>query len=243
MKTTAIIEARMTSSRLPGKVMMETCGKPMLQHMIERVKRCGRIDDVIVATTVNSEDDDVCRMCDDMGFHYFRGSEEDVLLRVLEAARQYDVDVIVELTGDCPLIDHRHIDHLLEIYESGKYDFVSNCTERTFPDGFDIRIFSTKMLEDLSEISKDPADREHVAIYFPRHPEKYRNYNWKAEGSVNRPDIEVTLDEIGDYKLIDRIYSKLYPENPDFSCEDVINLLNQNPDFLDLIKEIKRKTV
>ena len=220
------IEARMTSSRLPGKVLMEVCGKPLLQHMIERIRRSEVIDEIVVATTVNKEDDPIADLCDRIGCKYFRGSEEDVLLRVLDAVKSVNGDVIVETTGDCPCIDWRHIDYLVNYYNANDYDFVANNTIQSFPDGFDIRIFSTKMLDELNEKTKDPADHEHVSIYFPRHSEEYKCYNWVASGEEHRPELAVTLDEIGDFKLIEAVYNGLYKDNPDFTCKDVIMFLN-----------------
>lgn len=243
MKKVAIIEARMTSSRLPGKVLMESCGRPMLQHMIERLKRSKELDDVVVATTINADDDPIVALCGKLECHFYRGSEEDVLLRVLEAAEAYHADLIIETTGDCPLIDWRHIDYLVKKYQENEFDFVSNCTERTFPDGFDIRVFSTKALRKVSEMTSDPLDREHVAVFFPKHTELFKCYNWKAENEENRSDIEVTLDEIGDYKLLNAVLEGLYKNNPEFSCTDVIKYIDNHKELLNHVSGIKRKGI
>lgn len=240
MKKIATIEARMTSTRLPGKVLMEACGKPMLELMIERVRRSKLLDDVVVATTTNREDDKVVVMCDRIGCKYYRGSEKDVLLRVLEAAQSVSADVIVELTGDCPCIDWRHIDYLLDFYLSHTYDFVANNTVQTFPDGFDIRIFSTKALARVNAATNDLKDHEHVSIYFPNNQDRFKCYNWHASSWENRPDYEVTLDEKGDYELIKRIFEALYPADSDFKCIDVIRFLDGHQDLLRHIKGIKR---
>lgn len=242
-KVVVTIEARMTSSRLPGKILMESCGKPLLQHMIERIKRSKKIDDVIVATTVNSDDDVVEKLCRKIGCNCFRGSEDDVLLRVLEAAKSIGADVIVETTGDCPVIDWRHIDYLVGIYASGNYDYVANNTIRSFPDGFDIRIFSTKMLEEINNMTQELDDHEHVSIYFTKHPEKYNLYNWMASAPFNRPELEITLDEYGDYQLINAVYEGLYYNNSDFTCKDVIDFLDSNSDIRSYINGIKRTVV
>lgn len=239
-KVVATIEARMTSSRLPGKVLMECCGKPILQHMIERVRRCSRIDDIVVATTVNESDDSIVNLCSDIGCKYYRGDEDDVLERVLLTAQSVDADIIVELTGDCPFIDWRHIDRLVDIYLTNEYDFVANNIERSFPMGFDIRLFSTQMLHWLNENSSNPLDHEHVSIYFPKHPEKYQCYNWKASKEENRPELEVTLDEMGDYMLINAIFNSLYYKNNDFTCLDVIKYIDENTSILNYVKDVKR---
>lgn len=240
MKKIATIEARMTSTRLPGKVLMEACGKPMLELMIERVRRSKLLDDVVVATTTNRKDDKVVEMCDRIGCKYYRGSEYDVLLRVLEAAQSVGADVIVELTGDCPCVDWRHIDYLLDYYLAHDDDFVANNTNQTFPDGFDIRIFSTKALARVNDVTKDLKDHEHVSIYFPNNQDKYKCYNWCADREENRPEYEVTLDEKGDYELIKRIFEALYPKSPDFTCFDVIKFLDEHQDLLQYVKDIKR---
>lgn len=243
LKAVVTIEARMTSSRLPGKVLMESCGKPLLQHMIERLRRSQKIDDIIVATTVNETDNPIVELCQKINCNYFRGSEDDVLIRVLHAAESLSADIIVETTGDCPLIDWRHIDYLTEFYLKNKYDFVANNIDRTFPDGFDIRIFSTDALRRVNDLSSDKIDHEHVSVYFPKHPELFTSYNWRAEAGEDRPEVEVTLDEYGDYMLIDSIFKGLYFQNADFSCKDVISYLDQNPHLLDYVKDIKRTIV
>ncbi len=237
------IEARMTSSRLPGKVLLKSCGKPLLQHMIERLRRSKSIDDIIVATTTNDTDNTIVELCEKINCHYYRGSEENVLQRVLQAAQYYHADVIVETTGDCPCIDWRHIDRLVNFYNNNEYDFVSNCTEPSYPDGFNIRIFSTQALERVNRLTDDPKDREHVSIFFPNHPEIFKSYNDKAQGIEYRPELEITLDEIGDYKLIDAIFEGLYPGNNDFSYLDILSFIDLNPQFLKYVEGIVRKTI
>lgn len=239
-KVVVTIEARMTSSRLPGKVLMESCGKPMLELMIERIRKSKEIDEVVVATTINSQDDPIVDLCNRIKCPYYRGSEKDVLDRVLKAARSAHADIIVETTGDCPFIDWRHIDYLVSLYTHNDYDFAANNTEKSFPKGFDIRIFTTDMLSELNKSSTNPLDHEHVSIYFPEHPEKFKCFNWIAQGKENRPELEVTLDEIGDYRLINSIFEGLYNDNKDFSCLDVIDYIDFNPDILDFVNGIKR---
>ena len=242
-KVIATIEARMTSSRLPGKVLMKCCDTPVLELMIERVRRSRLIDDVVVATTVNKEDDPVIKLCDSIGCSYFRGSEDDVLERVLLAAKACDADVIVELTGDCPFIDWRQVDELVSIYLEGNYDFVANNIGHSFPVGFDIRIFRTDMLEELNRTSDNPLDHEHVSIHFPNNPDKFRCFNLEAQGEEHRPELEVTLDEIGDYKLIKAIFEGLYPKDKDFKCIDVIRYIDAHPELNEYIDGIKRTVI
>lgn len=246
-KICATIEARMTSSRLPGKVLMDFCGKPDLLHIIERLKRSKYLDEVLVATTTNKEDDPIVELCERVGCKYYRGSEDDVLLRVLESAESVDADCIVEITGDCPVIDWRHVDHLIEMFYSGEYDYASNSTEsidangRSFPVGFNVKIFTTKILKKVNELTKSPVDHEHVSLYIYTHPEKYRLLYWNAEGKMNHPELEITLDTKEDYEFIKAIYERLYTVNQDFSAEDVVDLLLENPELCNLLQGTRRK--
>ncbi|EHJ01502.1 acylneuraminate cytidylyltransferase [Clostridium sp. DL-VIII] len=240
-KICATIEARMTSSRLPGKVIMEFCGKPNLQHIVERLKKSKYIDEVVVATTVNDEDDPIVELCENIGCKYYRGSEDDVLLRVLEAAKSVNADYIVEITGDCPVIDWRHVNKISEMFFSGDYDYASNTIERSFPRGFDTQIFPVSVLEEVNTITRNPVDREHVSIYIYTHPEKYKLLSWRADETMNYPEIEITLDTKEDYIFIKEIYERLYPLNNDFTSQDVVDLVLENPDLKKILKNTHRK--
>lgn len=224
-KIVATIEARMTSSRLPGKVMMEYCNISNLEHIIRRLKTSKYLDEVVVATTNNRTDEPITNLCEKIGCKYYRGSEEDVLLRVLDAAKSVSADVIVEITGDCPVIDWRHVDLLIEKYFEIGCDYVSNTIERTFPRGFDTQVFSVGVLERVNCLTSSPVDHEHVSLYIYTNPDKFKLYNWKAEDFMNHPELGITLDTREDYELIKEIYERLYPINNDFSAEDVVKLL------------------
>lgn len=239
----ATVEARMTSTRLPGKVMLDLCGKPVLQHIVERLKRSRYLDDVVVATTVNDADEPIVKLCGEIGCTYYRGSEEDVLQRVLDAAKSVDADLIVEITGDCPVIDWRHVDHLIEMFFSGEYDYAANVITRSFPRGFDTQVFPVSVLEEVNRLTQDPADHEHVSLYIYSHPEKFRLLNWHAEGEMFHPELEITLDTPQDYSLIKAVYEMLYPKNHDFSAEDVVRLLLDNRELSSIVAEVKRKPV
>ncbi|APF27311.1 cytidylyltransferase family protein [Clostridium sporogenes] len=237
----ATIEARMTSSRLPGKVLMDFCGKPNLQHIVERLKRSKYIDEVVVATTTNKEDDPIIELCKKICCKYYRGSEEDVLLRVVEAAKSVNAKYIIEITGDCPVIDWRHSDQLVKMFFSSSYDYASNIIERSFPRGFDTQIFPVEVLDEVNRITRNPVDHEHVSIYIYTHPEKYKLLNWKADEKMNHPEFEITLDTKEDYQFIKEIYETLYPQNEDFSAEDVVNLLIERPKMTNILRNNYRK--
>lgn len=242
-KIAATIEARMTSTRLPGKILMSLAGKPSLERMIERVLKSKYIDDVVIATTVNKTDDPVIALAERMKVKSFRGSEFDVLGRVLGAARSADADIIVELTGDCPLMDWRLIDRGIEEFFKEECDCAANVIKRTFPDGFDVQVFSTELLARVDALTDDPLDREHVSYYIYRNEGKYKINHWIAEKEYVWPELRVTLDEKDDYDLLNMVFEKLLPQDPDFDYRDVVNLFRKNPDLLKINQNVKAKTV
>jgi len=231
----ASIEARMTSSRLPGKVLMEAINnKSMLEFMIERVRKAALIDDVVVATTINASDDPIVALCHRLSVPCYRGSEEDVLLRVLEAHRSVGSSIIVELTGDCPLIDPAIIDQVVQVYLDNDYDFVSNGHVRSFPDGLDVGIFSVELLEEVEKKTSDPYDRENVSSYIYR-SEQYSLEGVIADKELFWPELRITLDDTGDYELITKIIHYFYGlNNLDFSAYDIVDYLRSYPKLLRL---------
>jgi len=244
-KIAAIVQARQGSSRLPGKATIDICGKPALQRVVERLRQAKTLDDVIVATTINEADDAIVKLCEHLKCNYYRGDEEDVLERVWETTRMYEVDVIVEITADCPLIDYNHVNHLVKLFCEGEYDHVSNVIERTFPRGYDIRVFSREALERTNAEVDNPIDRQHVSTWQylnPRGKQNYRCLNWPAPPGQNRPDIEVTLDTPEDLELIRWIFGfEAQGYSVDLTCQNVINLLDTYPHMLEKVKRIKRK--
>ena len=239
----ATIEARMTSSRLPGKVLMHAAGKPMLQHMIERLQRVSSLDGVVVATTVNATDDPVVELAEQLGVGYFRGSEDDVLVRVLDAARAHDVDVIVETTGDCPLIDPALVETCVQGYLGAEVDYVSNILERTYPIGMDTQVFATDVLADVASRTDDPDDHEHVSLYIYRHPEIYSLKNMPGTASLTRPDLALTLDTPEDFDLLHGIFEALYPTNPTFDLADILHLIDTDSALGEINAHVRRKHV
>ena len=243
----AIIPARMTSSRLPGKMMLDIAGKPNLQRVIERTQSSQLIDGVVIAFTTNKEDDCLEEFCITHNYEYFRGSENDVLDRIIKAARITNTDVVVELTSDCPLIWYRHIDYLIDwhMQDYPNFDMTTNIEKRTFPRGFDIRIVNIESLErSQTEISND-VDRQHALTFMYLNPEGRKNYkvqNWSAPPGQNRPDIEVTLDEPDDLLLINFIYGfESQGYNLELSCSEVIGIINAYPAMYEKVAKIKRK--
>ncbi|MDG2203651.1 MAG: glycosyltransferase family protein [Alphaproteobacteria bacterium] len=237
----ATIEARMTSSRFPGKVLMEACGKPMLQHMIERLQRVPSLDGIVVATTGNDADVPIVNLAQRMGVGFFQGSEYDVLLRVLHSARAYDIDVIVEMTGDCPLIDPVLVEDCIRGYQVAGVDYVSNVLERTYPRGMDTQVFATEVLADVADRTDDPEDHEHVSIFIYSHPEIYSLKNMPGPPELTNPGLGLTLDTPEDLELIRRIFEILYPDNPNFTLADILAVLKDNPALTELNAHVRRK--
>lgn len=241
MKTGAIIQTRMGSTRLPGKVMMELCGEPVIFHVIERMKQANLLDDIIIATTVAQEDDIIVGQAYKCGVKSFRGSTDDVLARYYFAAKENDLDVIVRITSDCPLIDPFIINQLLQFYSSNKYDIVSNAgdtpEERTYPRGLDVEIFSYQCLEDAFLNSTELYQREHVTPYM--YEGSYSVFYYK--NNVNHSKYRWTLDTQDDFMLISKIYNYFYKGKHDFYFKDILRFIQENPELTKLNEHVEQK--
>lgn len=243
MKIGCIIEARMTSSRLPGKVLFDIMGMPSVLRQIERIKRSRFIDTIIVATTVNQADDPLVRVLKQEQILFFRGSEEDVLGRVAEAAHFFSLDVVVEITGDCPLVDINESDRAIERYLEGGYDLVTNNLIRSYPIGMDTIVMSNRVLQESAGLTTDPVHREHVCMYLYEHPFEYSFSNIEAPRFLRDPKLRMTLDTKEDYDFIRRVYEILYPEKPAFDLYDMMKLLNLQPELRAITEGIQHKKV
>ena len=239
----AIIEARMTSTRLPGKVLLEAVGKPMLELMVERLRRSPTLNGIIIATTENQTDDPIAHLTSRLGIDCHRGSEEDVLQRVLDAARAYQVDVIVEIPGDCPLIDSAYVDVCVEDYCSGNADYVSSALSESFPKGTEVQVFATETLADVAKRTNNRKDREHVSLFMYRNPDLYQIRSVAAPLDIARPEVHLTLDEQADFEFIRTIFEALYPEKSDFSLVDVLTYLDTRPELLQMNRNVSRTVV
>ncbi|MCO1603807.1 cytidylyltransferase domain-containing protein [Desulfosporosinus nitroreducens] len=242
MNINAIVATRMTSSRLPGKVLMDLAGKPALVRLIERLKRSNYISQIIIATTTNHTDDVVVETAQSQGVLSYRGSEEDVLLRTVEAAEANDTDFIVQITSDCPLIDSQTIDRVIErMLEHPYLDYVGNQLVRTFPLGFSVEVFRTKDLRQVEQTINDPVVREHVSLYFYEQPERYYLSNVEASHFLHHPEYRLTLDTEEDYHLIKTIYETLHPVKPSFDLYDIIRYLQQNAGVRSMNQHVQQK--
>jgi len=230
----AIIQARMGSTRLPGKVLMDLSGKPVLWHVVDRVSQATLVDYVIVATTSGKEDDVIETFCRDNNITVFRGPSEDVLKRYADAAHMvnekiYDLKQIVRITSDCPLIDPDIIDEVIHQMNQGDYDYVSNTLEPTYPDGLDVEVCSLSALLDADLNARLPSEREHVTSYLKTTP-GFRKCN--VINHLNLSSMRWTLDQQDDYKFINEVYKNLYNPNKSFKMNDILELLTRQPELL-----------
>lgn len=231
MRVVATIEARMRSTRLPGKVLKTIMGRPMLELMIERLRLIPRLDAIVIATTTDGSCDPIEALAGAVGVGCHRGSEEDVLERVLGATRGAGADLIVETTADCPLIDPETVTRAIDTFLASDVDYLANTTipPRTYPAGMDVQVFPQRVLEEVAASTNDPADREHVSRYIYTHPERFRLLNLKSGLPEAVADLRLTVDTPADFALVTRIYETLYPANPRFSFQDMIALLEREP--------------
>lgn len=243
MRIVCFIEARMRSTRLPGKVLKPILGQPMLAMMIERLRRARTIDEIVVATVDDPADDPIAELSERLGVGCFRGSEDDVLARVLGAARAHGADVIVETTGDCPLHDPAILDQVVAAYRLGGSRFTTNIMPYSTPRGTDVRVFSTDDLDEVNRISDDASDHEHVSLYFMERPEQYGLRNVAFDLGADAADYRLTVDTPEDFELVTRIYGELYPKDPEFPIHRCLELLRARPDLAAINREIAQKPV
>ena len=245
----ATIEARMTSTRLPGKVLKECQGKSMLALMVERVQRARHIDEVVIATTVNVTDDVIVEEANRLGVGFYRGSEDNVMSRVLEAAKAHKADIIVELTGDCPLMDPALIDEAVEAYLDSGVDYLSNFnyltfdTAETYPIGCSVQVFRTAVLDDAFSRTDDPLDLEHVSRFIYQHLDLYSVKFIGAPEHLRAPEVSITLDTPEDFQLIEAVFDHLYPKDPEFTLADILDFLKEHPEIAALNRQIGRVKV
>ncbi len=234
----AILQARVSSTRLPGKVLKPIMGRPMLALQVERVLQATKIDQLIIATSTDPSDDELESLCEGIHVPCYRGSLNDVLDRFYQAAQTWKPKHVVRITGDCPLIDPVVIDAVIAYYLNGDYDYVSNTVEPTFPDGLDIEIFRFSILEEAWKEASLPSQREHVTPFIHQHPDRYRIGNYRNTEDLSH--MRWTVDEAEDFDLINRIYNELYPFDPNFRMADILNLLQQKTEWLSINKQFDR---
>ena len=233
----AIIQARMGSTRLPGKVLKRVNGIPMIQYQVERVEKSKLIDKVIIATSRSQKDDQIVSFCQLNNISFYRGSENDVLSRYYCAAKEYKADTIVRLTADCPLIDPIVIDNTVNLFNESKVDYASNTTPSetsNFPDGSDVEVFSIQALERANNEAIRQADREHVTFYFWKYAEKNGFQTNQLSNTENWSKYRYTVDYSEDLEVVKRIVSELNKRNQFGELGEIIQILKDYPEIYDL---------
>ncbi len=242
MRIVTIIQARMGSTRLPQKVTKDLAGEPVLARTVSRVKRAKTIDEVVIATTTNPQDDALVSLCAQYDWPCYRGSEDDVLDRYYQAAREHQAEVVVRITSDCPLIEPEVIDTVVQAFLDGQpeLDYASNTLPpRTFPRGLDTEVMSFAALEHAWQQDTNPAWREHVTPYIYRPPDQF---NLRAvTNSTDYSDMRWTVDTSEDLEFIRRIYTHFGHDQ--FSWRDVLALLAQHPDWQEINRHVEQKQV
>lgn len=235
----AIFQARIGSQRRPGKTMADICGKPLLEHIIERVKHCKLIEGIIVATTEKPQDDIIVELCDKLGIKTFRGSEKDVLDRYYQCSKKFSVDIIVRITADDPFKEPAVIDRAIQIVLSDpSIDYVSNTLKPTYPEGIDIELFTFQALEKAWKEALRPSEREHVTPYIHNHPDIFSLYNFENDKDLS--GLRWTLDMEADLQFTREVYKRLYKEGEIFLMKDILGLLEKKPHLKTMNAGIER---
>ena len=242
IRTAATIQARMDSTRLPGKVLKDIAGKPMLLRQVERLRESKHIDEIIIGTTTSNKDNKIVDMCIQNDIKYYRGSEDNVIDRIASLLRKFKVKTHVECFGDSPLIDPKIIDEYLEIFfePANKFDYLSNCIKTSYPPGLEIIIYNSEILIDLNSLldRNDPL-REHVGFNITRFPEKFNIKSMIAPKEHTMPDFYLEVDSQDDFILINEIFKYFIDRNQsNFYLSDILNILKERPE----LKNINNKT-
>lgn len=236
MNVVAIIQARMSSTRLPGKVLMPLAGKPVLDHVVTRIRQCKTIHEVVVATSVDSQDDAIEVWCRGRGVACERGSLNDVLDRYYQAAKAHHADAIVRITADCPAIDPTIVDEVVQGYLNGDFEFFGLAGE--FPDGLDCTVFAFTAIERAWREARLPSEREHVGPYIENNPQYFKN--GKLEKFSGLAHHRWTLDEPRDLAFLQEVFSRLYCDDHTFLAQDVLALLDREPELASINSNIIR---
>ena len=239
----AIVEARMTSSRLPGKVLQPAGGRPMLEHLVNRLRATPSIDKVVIATTGNDTDAPLVALAGQLGISSFRGSEPDVMRRVLEAAQSVDADIIVGVTGDCPLVDPLVTEQVIRLFLNNSCDYATNGHIPTYPEGLGVQVYRRATLARSLAMTADAVEHEHVTLHMRRHPELFRHVYLPAPPDQHWPELHLSLDEEADYRLLKAIIEHFGTANPLFSCREMLVFLKSRPDLVAINQAVKVRAV
>jgi spore coat polysaccharide biosynthesis protein SpsF len=235
----AIIQARMGSTRLPGKVMKIVDGMPILWHVVSRLKRSKLLNGIVVATSTDKADNQIEDFCKKNNISFYRGSNEDVLSRYYQTAKAYKADLVVRITSDCPLIDPEIVDLVIKRHLDTKSDYTNNLL---YPRGLSPEVFNYAALEKAYKEAKAQPEREHVTVYFYRNPSLFKVISVEAEKKFRRPDIRICVDQQEDVDLIRRIFEEMKGKDF-FLTEEIIDLFNKKPELLKINSMVVQKGV
>jgi spore coat polysaccharide biosynthesis protein SpsF len=241
LKVVIIVQARTGSTRLPGKILKKVEGRPLLSYQIERLRKVENANELVIATTTKSNDDEIVSLCDSMKCSYFRGSEHNVLSRYYNAAIKFKADCIVRINSDCPLIDYSVVEEIIEYYINNfpNYDYVSNILEKSYPIGMHTEIFSFDALNIANKKSFDKDEREHVTPYIYRNKDIFKLKSIKMFKDLS--DYRLTVDYPEDFEVIKKIISDIYPKKKYFNMHDIVSYLDDNIELKDINSNIEKK--
>ena len=242
MRAVGIVQARMGSTRLPGKVLLPLAGAPMLAQQIRRLKRCRELDELVIAATVDPKDEPLLRVAEAEGVRWFRGSEQDVLGRYAGAAREAGADIVIRITSDCPLIDPEQSDRVVAELRahSATHDYAANILARTFPRGLDTEAFTRDALERMVNLAASPAAREHVTQFLLKErPELFRTLS--VTDTEDNSDLRWTVDTQEDLELIRRIYAALRLDTTVVSYRDTLRYVREHPELIQVNAHVRQK--
>lgn len=232
MKVLAIIQARMGSTRLPGKVLRLIQGKSMLEHQIDFLKKSESINQLIVATTKLAQDDKIEELVNELGIDCYRGSTDDVLERYYKCAKKFNGEIIVRITSDNPLVEPTLVDKIIELAIDTKCDFATNMIKQTYPLGYLVEVFPFQVLEKLYNNVMDPLTREHVTFHIKRNPKLYDIQNFTLPKELARPEWRLAVDEERDFEIMSKIFASLYKPGQFIKYTSVIRLLESNEELV-----------
>ncbi len=246
-KVGVIVQARMGSTRLPGKILKFLNGKErVLDVLIKRLKLSKATNDIIIATTPDVKNKAIIQAAKEFGVKYYVGDEENVLQRYFEAAQEYSLDIIVRVTSDCPFVDPSILDNMISLYKTNNYDYMRNVdTTTNFPRGFEFEIFSFKVLKKVFENAKTKPEKEHVTYYIYSHPELFRLHSYNDANLKKFNNLRLTIDEEQDFILCKKVYKRLKEKKKgiNFTVYDIFEIIEESPELMNINKDIHQKKI
>lgn len=239
MKAIGIVQARMGSTRLPGKVLMPIGGVTMLERVLGRIEQACSLCQVGVATSTHPEDESILEFCEKRGTFCYRGSEGDVLERFFLAAKEMRGDAIVRITGDCPLVDPKIIDTVVNTHIESQNDFTFNDVVKSYPRGTDVEVVNYSVLEYTCRTARDSYHREHVTAYIYDHPDRFKIQPLHLPLDLRTPELRLCVDEMSDLVLVERIFEHFSPGS-DFSLSEIMECLNLHPELREINRNVKQ---